>query len=175
MMRSRRTLILAVLQLCISFTAYARVAYLKSGKWSQIYQYHHIEPQDTVIVSGNVVIDMPLLIQGKLEITAGANFSGFKPLNIAPGGSLINYVNLVVRSILNNGLIQNNSIIDLLEDLENVGSLQNNHVINCARSFYCHKGSMSGTNSQYYIQGVCQISKIVSIETENLSIKIQEE
>lgn len=173
-MRKRRTLTF-ILLLGISFSVQAATVFLPSGRWSEVYSKNTVEAGTKLVITGHVTVDIPLLILGSIEIAKGASLSGLKPVYIAPAGSLHNEGNIVLKSLLNSGQIVNNGIIDLMYDLENEGILQNNHLINCARSFYCHGGTLGGGNSRYYIGEFYRISDLVNIDAEELSIKMPEE
>jgi hypothetical protein len=160
--------------LTASFSTHAAVVFLQSGRWSELYAQNVVNAGTHIIITGNVTLDSPILIEGSIEISKGATFSGFKSLYITSSGILKNEGSIVLKSLLNTGQIINNGIIDLMYDLENEGTLQNNHLINCARSFYCNSGALTGGNSQYYVAEFYRISGIVSIETKELFIKMPE-
>lgn len=172
-MHSRRTLCFVVL-LGISLSLHASTVFLSSGKWSVLYSKNTVEAGTKLVITGDVTVDVPLLIEGTIEITKGASLLGLRTVYVTPAGRLLNQGSIVFNSLFNSGHITNNSIIELMYDLENDGILQNNHLINCGRAFYCNKGTVKGSNSRYYIGRFYRISKIVNLESENLSIKMSE-
>lgn len=89
----------------------AKTYTIGSGKWSDPrvwgsqYPGSTIKAGDVVIITGQVTLTTPIVVEGILRIEKGGSMAGMKDLTIAKSGRLINNGSTVVRRIVNEGSI----------------------------------------------------------------------
>lgn len=108
--------------------------YLTSGSgkfndasiWSPEYPGNVVEEGDTVIINGNVSLNVDVIIKGSMIVALDAKLTGDKYLIVLDNGLMVNKGITIVEGITNRGLIYNKHIIETTADLINTGKLYNN-------------------------------------------------
>ena len=128
-----------------------------SGKWSDPCLWPDqsigstIKAGDIVIITGQVTLTTPLLVEGTLEIEKGATLIGSKDITIAKGGVLVNNGSTVVRRIVNEGSVSNNLFMESTADIENRSCMENNSTVVAGNNFAGIGGETCGTDGRIYI------------------------
>src|SRR5580704_2630246 len=127
----KRTYPVILIILIITNSLYAKTYTLTSGKWTDQelwgdnYPGAIIKSGDIVIVTGSVVINIPVTIEGTLQIEKGASMLGNKDLIISRNGTFINNGNTVMEHIVNEGTIMNSMSMDAINNIDNTGHINN--------------------------------------------------
>ena len=140
----------------INATTFVAKAY---GKWSDPKVWSENQPagnvvfqNDSVIIESDVLVDNAIEIEGTLLIKKNGKLMGNKPIVINRTGLYKNLGNGVYKNILNEGLIENEMIIESNADFENYGVVKNNNAIFSSSSIYNNGGYLDGNKGEYYAQ-----------------------
>ena len=141
-------------------TAYAKTyTAVNSGKWSDAATWstgapgNVIEANDEVIIKNHITMNADVAVSGTLTIDKGVSVTSNKTLFIASAGKLVNNGNLVVKRIVNEGTINNNSMIESMNDVENKGILTNNANITAGTNLMNFGGNVTGNEGTYFTNG----------------------
>jgi hypothetical protein len=135
----------------------AKTYTIGSGKWSDPCSWSDqsigttIKAGDIVIITGQVTLTTPLLVEGTLEIEKGATLLGAKDITIANGGLMVNNGSTVVRRIVNEGSVSNNLFMETTAGIENRSSLENNSTVVAGNNFDSVAGNTCGADGRIYI------------------------
>lgn len=138
-------------------TAHAKTYTLNSGKWNDAntwngeYAGNTIKAEDIVIVSGQVTVTNPIVIEGTLKVEKGASFVGMKDLLVTRSGTFINNGNTVMKRIINEGTINNNLMMEAMLDIENKGTIDNNNNVVAGNNLHHFAGNAKGNGGAYFI------------------------
>jgi hypothetical protein len=145
-------------------TVNAKTYTLGSGKWNDAntwngeYAGNTIKADDVVIVSGQVTVTNPIIIEGTLKVEKGASFVGMKDLLIAKSGTFINNGNTVLKRIINEGTIKNNLMMEAMLDIENKGLIDNNNNVVAGNNLHHYAGTAKGNGGAYFINNTINTS-----------------
>lgn len=130
---------------------------LTSGKWTdpQLWGDNYpgplVKSSDIVVITGVVVINTSVIVEGTLEVEKGASMVGTRDLIIARSGTFINNGNTAIDRIENQGSIVNNMSMDAVADIDNSGSITNNSNMVAGNDFN-NSGTVEGKKSTYFVQ-----------------------
>ena len=136
--------------------AQAKIYTLSSGKWSdsciwsENYAGATIKAGDVVIVTGQVVLNVHLVVEGTLRIEKGATLLGAKDITIAQSGVFVNNGSTIVGRIMNEGAVSNNLFMETKADIQNCSMMENYNAIVAGNNFESLGGKASGKDSRYY-------------------------
>jgi hypothetical protein len=167
--------------LCAISTS-AKTYTISSGKWtdSKVWGNDYIgtivKADDVVIITGQVTLTVPLVIEGKLQVERGASLVGMKDLFVSRGGSFINYGNTVVRSITNSGTITNHLSLEAMSDIQTTGTLENNSYMLAGNDFKSNGGNAYGRGGRIYANNEASVSGTtdLALGVSVLSVKKKE-
>lgn len=125
-------LLLAAL-LSLSFSASA-TTHIISGNgnyndqklWSDGYQGNVIFEGDTVLLSGNINMNVDLVVKGAIFVKNQSRFTGSKNLIIMDEGLMVNNGMTIVDAVTNRGTLVNKNILETAKDFINTGKIFNN-------------------------------------------------
>lgn len=135
--------------------ANAKTYILDSGKWTDAKVWNNQYPgttigaDDVVIIRGQIVLTTPITIEGTLKVEKGAYMIGMQTLLIAKTGTFVNNGNTVMKSIVNEGNLDNNLIIEAKADADNLGTIDNNNLFSANHDFNNLRGSAIGKGGLY--------------------------
>ena len=135
--------------------ASAKTYILESGKWTDAKIWNNqypgttIHADDVVIIRGQVVLTTPITIEGTLQVEKGAYMVGMQTLLISQSGKFINNGNTVMKGIVNEGMINNNLIIEAKADADNLGTINNNNLLSASHNFNNLRGNAGGKGGLY--------------------------
>lgn len=153
-------------------TANAKTYTLTSGKWNDTKTWNGefagntIKAEDVVIVSGQVTVTNPIIIEGTLKVEKGASFVGMKDLLVAKSGTFINNGNTVMKRIINEGTINNNLMMEAMIDIENTGSIENNNNVVAGNNLHHYAGNAEGKGGAYFINNTVNTSSVAKFGTD---------
>ena len=128
-----------------------------SGKWTDAatwngnYPGSTIKADDVVIISGQMTVNTPIVVEGTLQVEKGAGMVGMKDLVVAKGGKFINNGNTVMKNIINEGTISNNMIMEAMMNIENKGSINNNNNTVAGNNLQNFGGNAAGNGGSYFV------------------------
>lgn len=141
-------------------TAYATTyTAINSGKWSDAATWSNVAPgnvieaNDEVVIKNHITMNADVAVKGTLTIDKGVSVTSNKTLFIATTGKMVNNGNLVVKRIVNEGTINNNSMIESMNDVENKGILTNNANITAGTNLMNFGGNVTGNEGTYFTNG----------------------
>jgi hypothetical protein len=149
--------------LCI-ISANAKTYTLDSGKWTDPKVWGNeyigaiIKAGDTVVITGQITLTTPLVVEGRLQVEQGASIVGMKDLYVAKGGIFENRGNTVVRSITNQGTINNYLAMEAMNNIETDGHMLNNSYMLAGHDFESKGGSASGNGGRIYANNTATVS-----------------
>jgi len=129
---------------------------ISSGKWSDAATWQDGTPgntiaaDDEVIVKNHITMNTDVSVSGTLTIEKGISVMSIKTLVITAAGKLVNNGNLTVKRIVNEGTINNNSMIESMNDLENKGTMNNNSNIMAGTNLLNFGGNVEGSKQGTY-------------------------
>lgn len=132
---------------------------INSGKWSDASTWDNGTPgalvaaNDEVIVKNHITMNVDVAVKGTLTIGKGISVMSNKTLIIATEGKLVNNGNLTVKRIVNEGTINNNSMIESMNDIENEGSVNNNSNMMVGTNLLNFGGNVAGIEGTYFANG----------------------
>jgi hypothetical protein len=94
--------------------------------WSDGYQGNVIFEGDTVMLSGNINMNVDVVVKGAIFIKNQARFTGNKNLVIMDEGLVMNSGMTIVEAISNRGTLFNKNILETHKDFINTGKVFNN-------------------------------------------------
>jgi len=115
--------------------------------WVDGYPGNVIHEGDTVMLSGNINLNVDVVIKGALIVKNNARFSGSKNLVIMDQGLLANNGITIVEGITNRGMVFNKSILETSKDLINTGKVINNQSM-VVGNILDNVGTISGNGGQ---------------------------
>lgn len=143
--------------LMLAGAADAKTYTIGSGKWNDAkiwngdYAGTTVKAEDVVIISGQVTITTPIVVEGVLRVEKGASMVGMKDLMVTSSGTFVNNGNTVMKRIINEGTINNNLIMEAMMDIENKGSIDNNNNMVAGNNLQNYGGDASGKGGAYFI------------------------
>ncbi len=143
--------------LMIAGVANAKTYTIGSGKWNDAkiwngdYAGTTVKATDVVIISGQVTITSPIVVEGVLRVEKGASMVGMKDLMVTASGTFENNGNTVMKRIINEGTIHNNLIMEAMLDIENKGSIANNNNMVAGNNMQNYGGDASGKGGAYFV------------------------
>lgn len=149
--------IIPTLLLIVINIASAKTYTLTSGKWTDVgawinqYPGSTIKTDDIVVITGQVTVNTGIVVEGTLQVEKGASMVGMKDLVILKSGRFVNNGNTVMKSISNEGSIQNNLIMESMMDFDNHGNIGNNNCVVGGNNFNNFGGDANGKNGAYFI------------------------
>ena len=161
-MKTLYTLI-TILALVTSANAKTYVA-SASGKWNDVTIWNNDYPGttiaagDEVIVKGNITLNTSLVIEGTLTLEKGGMMVSNKDVVIAKSGKFNNNGNLVSKSIINEGELNNAMLVESMGSFENKGTINNNSMAVAGTNFANYGGTAQGNNGAYFVNNNVQTS-----------------
>ena len=159
---------LMVTVMLFSSSLTAKTYTIGSGKWTDPRVWGNeyigsvIKAGDVVIIKGHITLTIPLLVEGILQLERGASIMGMKDLTVAQTGRFVNNGNTVVRSIINEGSICNNCVMEAMSNIQNTSTIENNHNMLAGNNFSSAGGNAYGKGGRIYANN----SATVSVSTE---------
>ncbi len=115
--------------------------------WSAGYQGNVIFEGDTVMLSGNITMNVDVVVKGAIFIKSQARFTGNKNLVVMDEGLVMNNGMTIVEAITNRGTLYNKSILETHKDFINTGKVFNNQSM-VVGNILDNVGSISGNGGQ---------------------------
>ncbi|CAN5288741.1 hypothetical protein BH09BAC1_BH09BAC1_15660 [soil metagenome] len=115
--------------------------------WANGYPGNVIFAGDTVMLSGNIELNIDVVVKGALIVKSQARLSGNKNLVIMDEGLLMNNGITIVEGITNRGMVFNKSILETRKDMINTGRVINNHSM-IVGNILDNVGNISGNGGQ---------------------------
>lgn len=137
---------------------------LSSGKWNDAnvwggtYAGAVVKAGDEVVITGQVTVTNPIVIEGTLRVEKGGSMVGMKDMMVAKGGTFVNNGNTVMKRIINEGTINNNLIMEAMLDIENKGTIDNNNNIVAGNNMQNYGGNAEGKGGAYFINNTITAS-----------------
>ena len=151
---------LAVILLAHTATFAKTYTAVNSGKWSDAATWstngapgNVIAIDDEVVIKNHITMNTDVAVSGTLTIEKGISVTSNKTLYITNVGKLVNNGNLVVKRIVNEGTINNNSMIESMNDVENKGTMTNNSNIMAGTNLMNFGGNVTGNQGTYFTNG----------------------
>ncbi|MCW3126143.1 MAG: hypothetical protein JWO03_1801 [Bacteroidetes bacterium] len=150
---------LTILVLSVNFATAKTYVAINSGKWSDASTWENGAPgneiaaTDEVIVKNHITMNTDVAVKGTLTIEKGKTVMSNKSLFIANGGKVNNNGNLTVKRIVNEGTINNNSMIESMNDMENKGTITNNQNLVAGTNLLNFGGNIEGNKGTYFANG----------------------
>jgi len=135
-----------------------------SGKWTDAAVWNNnypgttIKENDVVIITGDVIVNANIIIEGTLQIDKGAKLIGMKDLLISKTGKLINNGSTVMRCITNEGYISNNLLLEAISEIANYGNIENNSLAVSGTNFPNVGGTANGKAGIYIVNNSVLVS-----------------
>ena len=154
-----KTLITLVAIILVNLSYGKTYTAINSGKWSDDNTWENGTPgatitaDDQVIIKNHITMNTDVAVVGTLTIAKGMTMMSNKTLVIASEGKLVNNGNLTVKRIVNEGTIDNNSMIESMNDIENKGSVNNNSNIMTGTNLLNFGGNVAGNKGTYFANG----------------------
>ncbi len=115
--------------------------------WAAGYPGNVIYEGDTVLLSGNIDLNVDVVIKGALLIKSNARLSGTKNIVVMDAGLLMNNGITIVEGITNRGMVFNKSILETRKDMINTGKVINNQSM-VVGNILDNVGTITGTGGQ---------------------------
>ena len=150
-----KTAIATLICFIIATSVNAKTYVITSGKWTDAKVWNNqypgttIKAGDVVIIQGQVVLTTPIIIEGTLQVDKGACMMGMQTLVISNQGTFINNGNTVMKTIVNEGTINNNMILETKADADNTGTIDNNNLLSAGHNFNNLRGTAGGKGGVY--------------------------
>lgn len=109
-----------------TYTASTSGNYNEETVWQPAYPGNIVSANDTVVVKGNLKLNVDVIVKGTMIVNAQASLTGEKVLVVLEKGIFVNSGITVVNDITNRGGIINRHILETNEDLINTGKIWNN-------------------------------------------------
>lgn len=127
----------------------------EDGKWSQPHIWEQAVPGkqilkgDTAIIDQFITLNTDIELEGVLIIESQGSLLGNKSIQISSDAILINKGSVVVKEILNNGVITNHLVLECTRDLINKGQIINYETV-LVGSQIQNLGAIQGDGGQYF-------------------------
>jgi len=137
---------------------------LGTGKWNDAnvwngdFAGNTIKAEDVVIISGQVTITNPIVVEGTLQVEKGASMIGMKEMVVAKSGKFVNNGNTVLKRIINEGSISNNLVMEAMLDIENKGTIENNNNVVAGNNMQNYGGNATGKGGAYFVNNTINSS-----------------
>jgi hypothetical protein len=115
--------------------------------WSAGYQGNVIFEGDTVMLSGNINMNVDVVVKGAIFIKNQARFTGNKNLVIMDEGLVMNSGMTIVEAISNRGTVFNKNILETHKDFINTGKVFNNQSM-VVGNILDNVGNITGSGGQ---------------------------
>lgn len=152
--------------------AEAKTYVVSSGKWTDAaawngdYAGTTINEGDVVIIAGNVTMNTNVVVAGTVKIEKGASMVGMKDLVVTKTGMLVNNGNTVMKTIVNEGIINNNLILETMVNFENKGIIGNDNTIVAGNNIHLYDGKAEGKGGTYFANNTVVSSTAAEIGKE---------
>lgn len=114
---------------------------LTSGKWSEIYDDSCVDEGIEVRITGTVILDRPIMIEGTLTIEDKAMLIGLERITITESGRLCNEGVIMAERLSNKGTVQSKHAISFIDDVSNSGTIDNGDLMIAGKSIDIGKQS----------------------------------
>jgi hypothetical protein len=118
--------------------------------WQPSYPGSTVKAGDSIIISSQVVLNVPVAVEGFFLIEKGAALQGNKELAIAKGGYLTNKGNTVVKRLSNDGQINNELVLEAMLEVENTGIMNNTSATFAGSTLLNRGGILDGNKGSYF-------------------------
>ncbi|MCS6820071.1 MAG: hypothetical protein RMJ53_00460 [Chitinophagales bacterium] len=118
--------------------------------WKPDYPGNTIRTTDSVLINGNVTLDVHLSVEGFLMVQPKALLQGNKALIVNTEGIFINHGNTVVNNLYNHGNIRNYMSLDAIYQIENFGEFVNNSSTIAGSTLINNSGLLGGCKGTYF-------------------------
>lgn len=118
--------------------------------WYPSYPGNIVRVGDSIIISSQVVLNVPVAVEGYMLIEKGAALQGNKELAVARGGYLTNKGNTVVKRLSNNGQINNELLLEAMLEVENAGIMNNTSATFAGSTLLNRGGMLEGKEGSYF-------------------------
>jgi hypothetical protein len=115
--------------------------------WADGYTGNVIFEGDTVLLSGNITLNVDLVVKGAIIVKSQARFSGNKNLVVMDEGLFMNNGITIVEGLTNRGTVYNKSILETSKDLINMGKIHNNQSL-VVGNILDNVGNITGNGGQ---------------------------
>lgn len=109
-----------------TYTASADGKYNEEAVWLPEYPGNIVEEGDTVVIKGNISLNVDVIVKGQMLVSNNARLTGGKFLIVLDNGLLVNSGITIVEGLTNRGLVYNKNILETNADMINTGKLYNN-------------------------------------------------
>lgn len=123
-----------------------------------------ISSEDLVVVNSHILINTDLQVEGTLIIEKTFSAVSNKSLYVASTGKVINSGTVNVKTLLNEGQIDNYSQLETTGDLQNKGTINNNVNMVTGTDFINQSSNVKGNNGTYFVNGSMVASPTTKIE-----------
>lgn len=153
-----------ILALIATTASFAKTYTVSSGKWNDAKVWNNeyvgstIKADDVVIVTGNMTVNTSIVVEGTLQVEKGASLVGMKDMVIAKGGKFVNNGNTVLKSIMNEGTLTNNMILEAMNNIDNRAAISNNNNMVAGNNFNNMNGTAAGQNGAYFVNNTINAS-----------------
>ena len=155
--RNMKKLYITLAAALLTVTAIQAKTYtVSSGKWTDAaawngdYAGTTIKEGDVVIIAGNVTMNTNVIVAGTVKIQKGASMVGMKDMVVTKTGMFVNHGNTVMKSIVNEGTINNNLILETMVNFENKGIIGNDNSIIAGNNIHLYDGNAAGNGGTYF-------------------------
>lgn len=152
----KKLYIILAAALLTASAAEAKTYTLGSGKWTDAaiwngdYAGTTVKEGDVVIIAGNVTMNANVVIAGTVKIEKGGSMVGMKDMVVTSTGMFVNHGNTVMKSIVNEGVINNNLILETMVNFENKGIIGNDNSIVAGNNIHLYNGNAAGKGGTYF-------------------------
>lgn len=129
---------------------------INSGKWSDAKTWENgtpgneISTNDVVVVKSHITINTEVAVQGTLIIEKGFTVISNRSIHVTTTGTIVNNGNVTFKKLINEGKINNNSMIEAMGDIENRGDITNNSNAVAGTNLLNFGGSIQGKKGAYF-------------------------
>lgn len=115
--------------------------------WSAGYQGNVIFEGDTVMLSGNITMNVDVVVKGAMFVKSQARFTGSKNLIVMDGALFMNNGMTIVEAVTNRGTLFNKNILETNKDFINTGKVFNNQSM-VVGNILDNTGTITGNGGQ---------------------------
>lgn len=137
--------------------------------WQPTYPGNILKAGDSVVINSQVVLNIPIAVEGTLFIEKGAALQGNKEIRVAKSGLLENKGNTVVKRLSNEGKINNELILEAMMEVDNSGVI-NNTATTFAGSTLLNKGGVLDGNKGSYFSNNTVIASPNSVYGKDINV-----
>lgn len=127
-------------------TTAAKTYTLTSGKWSDLYADTCIDENIEVRITGTVILDRPIMIEGTLTIENRAMLIGLERIRITETGRLCNDSVIMADCPNNKGTIQSNNALSVIDNVNNAGTINNGDLMVAGKSIDIGQNAITNGN-----------------------------